>query len=65
MRKTRYMLVRSMSKTKLSYHVQLNLVLSMIKTRQDNDMTDRIGLVYAKTKTELLGSSFPFWPIEP
>lgn len=65
MRKTRYMLVRSMSKTKLSYHVQLNLVLSMIKTRQDNDMTDRIGLVYAKTKTELLGSSFSFWPIEP
>ena len=30
-----------------------------MKTRQDNDMIDCIGVVYAKTKTELLG------PIKP
>lgn len=27
----------------------------MIKSRQDNDVADRIGLVNAKTETELLG----------
>ena len=26
-----------------------------MKTKQDNDLTNRIGLVYAKTETELLG----------
>lgn len=31
----------------------------MIKKRQDNYVTDCIGLVYVETKTELLG------PIEP
>ena len=30
----------------------------MMKTRQDNDMTDRIGVIYAKNDNELL------WPIE-
>ena len=27
----------------------------MIKTRQDNDVTDKIGLVYDEIKTELSG----------
>ena len=31
----------------------------MMKTSHDNDVTNRIGLVYAKNNTELLG------PIEP
>ena len=30
----------------------------MTKTRQENDMTDRIGLVYAKFEIELSG---PIW----
>lgn len=31
----------------------------MMKTRQNNDVTDCIGVVYAETKTKLLG------PIKP
>ena len=31
----------------------------MTKTSQDNIVTDRIGLVYAKTKIELSGSIWP------
>lgn len=27
----------------------------MIKTRQDNDVTNQIGMVYVETKIELLG----------
>ena len=27
----------------------------MTKTRQDNDVTNHIGIVYAKTETKLLG----------
>ena len=30
-------------------------VLFVTKTRQDNDMTSYIGVVYAKNETELLG----------
>ena len=35
-----------------------NQVQSMMKTRQDNDMTDHIGLLHSKIETELLG---PIW----
>lgn len=31
----------------------------MAKTRQDNDMTDYISLVYTKTKNKMSG---PIWP---
>ena len=31
----------------------------MMKTRQDNDMAHRIGLVYAENNTELLGPIGP------
>ena len=40
---------------KLSCHVRSNWERSMMKTRQDNDMTDCISLVYAETKTKLSG----------
>ena len=35
-----------------------NWVRYVIKTRYDNDIIDRISLVYAKTEIELLG---PIW----
>ena len=38
---------------KLSYRDQSNLVLSLMKTRQDNDMIDRIGAVYVENDSEL------------
>lgn len=44
---------------KLSCHNQLDWVWFVIKTRQDKDMIDYIGLVYAKNDTELSG------PIRP
>ena len=46
-------------KTKLSYRDRLDQVWSMMKTSHDNDVTNRIGLVYAKNNIELSG------PIEP
>ena len=45
----------STPKTKLSYRAWLNRVQFVTKTRQDNDITNRIGVVYAETETELLG----------
>lgn len=45
--------MRSTLKMKLSYHEQLNQVHSVMKSRQDNSMIDRIGLVYVVTKIEL------------
>lgn len=42
-----------MSKTKLNYYDQTDRVRTVTKTRQDNDMIDHIGAVYAKIKTEL------------
>lgn len=51
--------VQSMLKTILNYGDLYDYVGSMWNTKQDNDMTDCIGVVYAKTETELLG------PIEP
>ena len=43
----------SMSKIKLSPHDLSDQVRSMTKTRQDNDMIDGIGAVYAENETEL------------
>ena len=31
----------------------------MMKTKQDNDVTDRIDMFYVKTKTKLLGLIWP------
>ena len=44
-----------MPKMTLSYHDRLDQVRSMMKTKLDNDVIDRIGLVYVKTETELSG----------
>lgn len=44
--------VRSTLKIKLSYHDQLDRVWSVMKTRQDNDITYRTDVVYAKNDTE-------------
>lgn len=46
--------MRSMPKTKLSFLDLLDRVWSVIKTIQDNDMTNHISLVYIETKIELL-----------
>ena len=48
--------VQPTSEMKLSYRDQLDLVWSMIKTRKDNNVTNRIGLVYVRIETELMGS---------
>ena len=40
---------------KLSYHEWSDRVQSMTKTKQDNDMTNHIGLVHTKIKMELSG----------
>ena len=47
--------VQPTSKMKLSYD-QLDLVWSMIKTKKDNNVTNRIGLVYVGIEIELMGS---------
>ena len=47
-----------MLKMKLKCNDWLNQVLSLLKTRWDNDVNDRIGLVYAEIKTQL---SVPIW----
>lgn len=47
--------MQSLLKTKLSYHDQSNQVWFVTKTKQDNDMADRVGLVYIETETKLLG----------
>ena len=46
-----------MSETKLNYYDLSYGVRSMTKTRQDNDVIDRIGAVYTDIRTELS------WPI--
>ena len=48
-----------MPKTKLSYHDWSDWVLFVMKTRQDNDMTKHIGVVYAENDIELS------WAIRP
>ena len=44
---------------KLSYRDRSDHVQSVTRTKKDNDVTNRIGLVYAKNNIELSG------PIEP
>ena len=39
---------------KLSYQDRSNQLQSVIKTRQDNDVTDRKDMVYVENKTKLL-----------
>ena len=39
---------------KLIYHDQLNWVRSVVKTKQDNEMTELIGLVYIENDTKAL-----------
>ena len=41
-----------MSKSKLNYQDLSNWVWSVMKTKQDNDMTDRTGVIYAKNETK-------------
>ena len=41
------------SKLKLNYRDLYDLVRSMMKTKQDNDVTDHIGVVYAENETKL------------
>ena len=40
---------------KLSYRDQSNQVRFVMKTRQNNDVTNHIGMVYTKNDTELSG----------
>ena len=49
--------LRSTLKTKLSYHDWSNWVRFIMKTKQDNDMTNYISAVYVENDTELS------WPI--
>ena len=42
-----------MPKTILNYHDQLDYVLYLIKTRQNNDVTYCISAVYAKNEIEI------------
>ena len=43
-----------MSKRNLNYHDRLDRVWSMLKTRQDNNLTNYTGVVFAKNYIELL-----------
>lgn len=45
--------VRSMKKMIMNYRERLNQVQSVMKTREDNEVTDRIGTVYVKNDIEL------------
>lgn len=45
--------VRSTSKSKLHYHDRLDKMRSILKSRQDNDVTDRIGITFVKCIIEL------------
>lgn len=47
--------VWSTSKTKLSFRDWLNLMRFVIKSSQDNNMINHIGLVYTETETEPIG----------
>lgn len=45
--------VWSMMKTKLNCWDQLDRVQSVMKTRQDNDVTSSTGAIYTENKTKL------------
>ena len=49
--------LRFTSKTKLNYHDKSDRVRSVMKIRDNNNVTDRIGTVYAENENELS------WPI--
>lgn len=51
--------IQSTMKTKLRYRDRSNRVWSMMKTREENDVTYHISLVYIETKTKLLGPIYP------
>ena len=51
--------VRFTSKTILNGCDRLDMMQFVTKTRQDKDVTDCIGMVYAETKTKLLGPTEP------
>lgn len=51
--------VRFTSKTILNCCDRLDRMQFVTKTRQDKDVTDCIGMVYAETKTKLLGPTEP------
>ena len=44
---------QSTSKIKYNYHTQFDRVWFMTKTRQENNLTDCMGAVYAKIKIDL------------
>ena len=48
-------------KTKLSYRDWLDQVRSMMETKQDNDVTDCIDMVYVETKLNYQGLSDWVW----
>ena len=45
--------VNSTPKKKMNYYDQFNGVQSITETRQNNDVTEHIGAVYVKIRTEL------------
>ena len=45
--------LRFTSKTKLNYHDKSDWVRSVTKIRHNNNVTDRIGTVYAENENEL------------
>lgn len=47
--------MQSMLKPKLSYGDQLDWVRSVVKTKQDNNVINCIGMFYAEIETELSG----------
>ena len=49
-----------MPKTILNYHDLSNWVSFLTKTKQDNDVTNRIGLVYIETEIELSGPIYRY-----
>lgn len=40
----------------MNFHDWLNQLQFVMETKQDNNVTGYIGVVYAKTETELLGT---------
>ena len=51
--------MRSTLNTKQNYCDRSDQVWYVMKTKHDNDMIDRIGLIYVEIETELLGPSWP------
>ena len=45
--------MQSTSKLELKFHDRLNRMRFTMKIRRDNDVTDHIGMIFAKYDTEL------------